>query len=135
MLTARDPRLAMLSKLRNARLATAFAGCMRPFATVSVEAVKELRARTGAPMMDCRSALCDAKVGGDLEKALDWLRKKGVSMASKKQGRVAAEGLVGFAINDDFRRASIVEVSICIAGDHDVDLHTDQQRDRLCLAQ
>jgi elongation factor Ts len=57
--------------------------------------VKDLREKTGAGMMDCKKAL--AETAGDMEQAIDWLRKKGLSQAAKKSGRVAAEGLVGVA--------------------------------------
>ena len=63
---------------------------------VSAAMVKELRNQTGAGMMDCKAAL--AETGGNLEAAVDWLRKKGLSKAAKKAGRVAAEGLVGVAV-------------------------------------
>jgi elongation factor Ts len=63
---------------------------------VTAALVKELREKTGAGMMDCKRAL--AETGGDLEEAVDWLRKKGLSTAAKKAGRLAAEGLVGVAI-------------------------------------
>ncbi|GAB0056348.1 Elongation factor Ts [Candidatus Magnetaquicoccaceae bacterium FCR-1] len=59
---------------------------------VSANLVKELREKTGAGMMDCKKALTETQ--GDLEAAVDWLRKKGISSASKKSGRVAAEGKV-----------------------------------------
>jgi len=62
-------------------------------ADVSATMVKELREKTGAGMMDCKKAL--AENGGDFGKAEDYLRKKGITGATKKQGRVAAEGLVG----------------------------------------
>ena len=62
-------------------------------AEVSATMVKELREKTGAGMMDCKKAL--AETGGDFGKAEEWLRKKGITNASKKEGRVAAEGLVG----------------------------------------
>jgi len=62
-------------------------------ADVSAAMVKELREKTGAGMMDCKKAL--AETGGDFAKAEDWLRKKGITGAAKKAGRVAAEGLVG----------------------------------------
>ena len=65
-------------------------------ANVSASLVKELRDQTGAGMMDCKAAL--AETGGNLEAAVDWLRKKGLSKAAKKAGRVAAEGLVGVAV-------------------------------------
>jgi len=59
-------------------------------AEITASLVKELREKTGAGMMDCKKALNE--VAGDLEKAVDWLRTKGLSAASKKAGRVAAEG-------------------------------------------
>ena len=65
-------------------------------ANISAQMVKELRERTGAGMMDCKSAL--EETGGDLEKAVDHLRKKGLAKAAKKAGRVAAEGLIGAAV-------------------------------------
>jgi hypothetical protein len=58
--------------------------------------VKELRDKTGAGMMDCKAALNETN--GDMEAAVDWLRKKGLSKAAKKAGRVAAEGLIGVAL-------------------------------------
>jgi elongation factor Ts len=64
-------------------------------ANISAGMVKELRDQTGAGMMDCKAALSESD--GDLEAAVDWLRKKGLSKAAKKAGRVAAEGLIGIA--------------------------------------
>ncbi len=64
-------------------------------AEITASLVKTLREKTGAGMMDCKKAL--GEVQGDIEKAVDWLRTKGLSAASKKAGRVAAEGLVGVA--------------------------------------
>lgn len=64
-------------------------------AEITASLVKELREKTGAGMMDCKKAL--GEVDGDLEAAIDWLRKKGLAAAAKKAGRVAAEGLVGVA--------------------------------------
>jgi len=64
-------------------------------AEVTAALVKELRDKTGAGMMDCKRAL--GETGGDMEAAIDWLRKKGLSAAAKKSGRVAAEGLIGVA--------------------------------------
>ena len=64
-------------------------------ANISAGMVKELRDQTGAGMMDCKAALSDCD--GNLEAAVDWLRKKGLSKAAKKAGRVAAEGLIGIA--------------------------------------
>ncbi|HLJ20561.1 MAG TPA: translation elongation factor Ts [Stellaceae bacterium] len=76
-------------------------------AEITAALVKELREKTGAGMMDCKRAL--AEVAGDLEQAVDWLRKKGLSSAAKKAGRVAAEGLVGATA--DGRAGAIVEVN------------------------
>jgi elongation factor Ts len=75
--------------------------------TITAAMVKELRDKTGAGMMDCKTALNETN--GDMEAAVDWLRAKGISKAEKKSGRVAAEGLVGFAA--DGRRAALVEVN------------------------
>jgi len=69
-------------------------------ATISAALVKELREKTGAGMMDCKTAL--GETGGDIEAAVDWLRKKGLAAAAKKAGRVAAEGLVGVAVEANF---------------------------------
>jgi elongation factor Ts len=76
-------------------------------ANVSATMVKELRDQTGAGMMDCKAAL--SETGGNLEAAVDWLRKKGLSKAAKKAGRVAAEGLVGVAIKGT--KGILVEVN------------------------
>ncbi|MGH6730111.1 MAG: translation elongation factor Ts, partial [Sphingomicrobium sp.] len=65
-------------------------------ANISAQMVKELRDATGAGMMDCKAAL--AETGGEMDAAVDWLRKKGLSKAAKKAGRVAAEGLIGIAV-------------------------------------
>ena len=65
-------------------------------ATISAALVKDLREKTGAGMMDCKNAL--GETAGDIEAAIDWLRKKGLAKAAKKSGRVAAEGLVGVAV-------------------------------------
>ncbi len=67
-------------------------------ANITASMVKDLREKTGAGMMDCKGALNET--GGDIEAAVDWLRKKGLSKAAKKSGRVAAEGLVGVAVAD-----------------------------------
>ncbi len=64
-------------------------------AAITAQLVKDLREKTGAGMMDCKTALNET--GGDMEAAIDWLRKKGLSQAAKKSSRVAAEGLVGVA--------------------------------------
>jgi len=65
-------------------------------ANITASMVKELRDKTGAGMMDCKAAL--GETAGDLEAAVDWLRKKGLAKAAKKAGRVAAEGLIGVAL-------------------------------------
>src|SRR5581483_5323330 len=65
-------------------------------ANISAQSVKELREKTGAGMMDCKTALTETS--GDMEAAVDWLRKKGLAKAAKKAGRVAAEGLIGVAL-------------------------------------
>ena len=76
-------------------------------ANISASMVKELRDKTGAGMMDCKAAL--GETGGDLESAVDWLRKKGLAKAAKKAGRVAAEGLIGIAISAN--KGIVVEVN------------------------
>ena len=65
-------------------------------ATITAALVKDLREKTGAGMMDCKKAL--GETDGDVEAAIDWLRKKGLSQAAKKSGRIAAEGLVAVAV-------------------------------------
>jgi elongation factor Ts len=74
---------------------------------ITASLVKELRDSTGAGMMDCKTALKEN--GGDIEAAVHWLRMKGLSKAAKKSGRVAAEGLIGYAI--DGSRGVLVEVN------------------------
>ncbi|GGJ16360.1 translation elongation factor Ts [Neoroseomonas lacus] len=76
-------------------------------AEITAAMVRDLREKTGAGMMDCKKALVEAD--GDMEAAVDWLRKKGLSAAAKKSGRVAAEGLVGVASAP--RTAAMVEVN------------------------
>jgi len=66
-------------------------------ANITAGMVKDLRDKTGAGMMDCKNALNETN--GDMEAAIDWLRKKGISKAAKKAGRAAAEGLVGVAVD------------------------------------
>jgi len=75
--------------------------------TISASQVKELRDKTGAGMMDCKAAL--KETAGDMEQAIDWLRKKGLSKAAKKSGRTAAEGLVGVATEGT--KGAVVEVN------------------------
>ncbi len=76
-------------------------------AQITASLVKELRERTGAGMMDCKKAL--QETGGDLEAAVDWLRKKGLAAAAKKAGRAATEGLVAVVVEDG--RGAVVEVN------------------------
>jgi len=76
-------------------------------ANITAGMVKDLRDKTGAGMMDCKAAL--GETNGDMEAAVDWLRKKGISKAAKKAGRTAAEGLVGVAIGND--AGALVEVN------------------------
>ena len=102
-------------------------------ANITAAMVKELREKTGAGMMDCKSALNE--VEGDIEAAVDWLRKKGLSKAAKKSGRVAAEGLVALAVtgtkgvavevnsetdfvarNDDFQKLAQNIAGVVLAG-------------------
>ena len=74
---------------------------------ITASLVKELRDKTGAGMMDCKTALTETN--GDVEAAIDWLRKKGLSKAAKKAGRVAAEGLIGLHAHDD--AGALIEVN------------------------
>jgi elongation factor Ts len=76
-------------------------------AEITASMVKELRETTGAGMMDCKKALVESD--GDVQGAIDWLRKKGLSAAAKKSGRVAAEGLIGIALAPG--RAAMVEIN------------------------
>jgi elongation factor Ts len=76
-------------------------------AAITAALVKDLREKTGAGMMDCKKALTETD--GDIEVAIDWLRKKGLAAAAKKSGRIAAEGLVGVASATN--KAAIVEVN------------------------
>jgi elongation factor Ts len=83
------------------------------FLMISAQAVKELRERTGAGMMDCKKALMEAN--GDMEKAIDILREKGLAAAAKKAGRVANEGLVDAYIHSGGRIGVLVEVNCDIS--------------------
>ncbi|MEM7647627.1 MAG: translation elongation factor Ts [Cyanobacteria bacterium P01_A01_bin.70] len=78
-------------------------------ADISAKLVKELREKTGAGMMNCKKALTES--GGDLEKAIEWLRQKGIASAAKKEGRVAAEGLVHSYIHTGGRVGVLVEIN------------------------
>ena len=101
---------------------------------ITASMVKELREKTGAGMMDCKTALNETN--GDIEAAIDWLRKKGMAQADKKSGRTAADGLVGVAASG--AKSAIVEVNAetdfvarnegfqtLVCGIADTALHTD----------
>jgi elongation factor Ts len=77
--------------------------------SITAAMVKELRERTGVGMMECKSAL--SETGGDMEKAVDLLRAKGMAKADKKAGRTAAEGTIAIVVSDDKKRAAIVEAN------------------------
>ena len=76
---------------------------------ITAKLVKELRDKTGAGMMDCKKALKESE--GDLEKAIEWLRKKGIASAEKKSGRVAAEGAIGSYIHTGSRVGVLLELN------------------------
>jgi elongation factor Ts len=78
-------------------------------ADISAKLVKELRDKTGAGMMDCKKALAETE--GDVEKAMEWLRQKGITSAEKKAGKIAAEGLVGSYIHTGGRVGVLVEIN------------------------
>lgn len=76
---------------------------------VTASMVKELREMSGAGMMDCKKALTETD--GDFDKAVEWLREKGLATAQRKAGRIAAEGIVAAMVSDDAKTAAIVEVN------------------------
>ena len=76
-------------------------------AAITAGLVKELRERTGAGMMDCKKALTE--MNGDMDKAIDYLREKGIAKAVKKAGRIAAEGLIFDAVSADHKKAVLIE--------------------------
>ncbi|MBQ7630481.1 MAG: elongation factor Ts [Selenomonadaceae bacterium] len=78
-------------------------------ATVTAAMVKELRERTGAGMMDCKKAL--AETNGDMSKAADYLREKGIAKAAKKSGRIAAEGAVAACVSADGKIGALTEIN------------------------
>ena len=78
-------------------------------ANISAEVVKNLRERTGAAMMDCKKALVET--GGDVEKAIEWLRKRGAASAEKKVGRTTNEGLIEAYIHPGSRLGVLIEVN------------------------
>ncbi len=77
--------------------------------TITADQVKQLREQTGAGMMECKKALQEA--AGDLEKAVDWLRKSGIAKAGKREGRAASEGLVEAYIHPGNRVGVLIEVN------------------------
>ena len=76
---------------------------------ITADLVKELRERTGPGMMECKKAL--VAVAGDIEKAIEEMRKSGQAKADKKSGRIAAEGMISIAISQDKKSLAIVEVN------------------------
>lgn len=78
-------------------------------ADISASMVKELRERSGAAMMDCKKALVESQ--GDFEKAFEWLRQKGIAVASKKALREASEGLIAGAVSQDGRVGVLMEIN------------------------
>jgi elongation factor Ts len=80
---------------------------MQTMATITAQMVKDLREMTGAGMMDCKTAL--GETDGNIDAAVDWLRKKGLSKAAKKAGRIAAEGLIGVALRG--AKGVVIEVN------------------------
>ncbi len=76
---------------------------------ITASQVKELREMSGAGMMDCKKAL--TQTDGDFDKAVEWLREKGLATAQKKAGRIAAEGIVATTVSEDGKTAAIVEVN------------------------
>ena len=77
--------------------------------TISAGMVKELRERTGSGMMECKKALVEAN--GDMELAIENMRKSGLAKADKKSGRIAAEGIIGVKVSDDGKAVAIVDIN------------------------
>ncbi len=75
----------------------------------TVEQIKELRAMTGAGVLDCRKAL--EASGGDMQKAVEWLKEKGMAIAAKKAGREAKEGVIGVYVHHDKKTAAMLELN------------------------
>ena len=78
-------------------------------AEITAAMVKDLRTATDAPMVDCKKALTECD--GDMEKAKEWLRDRGMAQSAKKADRVAAEGLLGLKVAETFASASLVEIN------------------------
>lgn len=79
--------------------------------SVTTVMVKELRERTGAPMMDCKKALGASDVNGDMAKAVDWLRAKGIARAANQGDRQALEGIIASFVNSANGNVSFVEIN------------------------
>ena len=79
-------------------------------ATINAKMVGDLKKQTGAGLMDCKKALVEAD--GDVEKAIKILREKGLAVAAKKSGRIAAEGLVSILLDAETHTAAMIEVNI-----------------------
>ena len=79
-------------------------------ANITASMVKELREMTGAGMMDCKNALVETD--GNMDKAVDFLKEKGLAKAAKKAGRIAAEGLVKIAIADDNKKLHLLKLTL-----------------------
>jgi len=90
-------------------LFSVFRSSPKTMAEITAKLVKDLRDKTGAGMMDCKKALAES--GGDMTKAAEWLRQKGIATAEKKAGRTAAEGAVGSYIHTGARVGVLVEVN------------------------
>lgn len=105
------PRFGCTSAIQEVILITPAAGrthLENTMAAITAQMVKELREMTGAGMMDCKKALVE--VEGDLEKAVDWLRQKGMAKAAKKSGRATSEGLVTVALSDDGKTVAMASL-------------------------
>ncbi|WP_446727523.1 translation elongation factor Ts [Prochlorococcus sp. SS52] len=82
---------------------------LKKMSSITAKLVKDLRDKTGAGMMDCKKAL--AETSGDISKAVEWLRQKGIASAEKKSGRVAAEGAIGSYIHTGSRVGVLIELN------------------------
>ena len=80
--------------------------------TITASMVKELREKTGVPMMECKKALQESNA--DVDKAILWLRERGLSRAAKKSGRATAEGMVQVMTSDDHSKAILLEINLSL---------------------
>ena len=97
--------------IRNTQVIRVTGFLSRRFASISAALVKDLREKSGAPMMDCKNALSSPEVNGDITKAMDWLRAKGKSRAINNADRQALEGVVGLYHCKLGNKFGIVEVN------------------------